>query len=78
MGIITRQLLIFKTMEPLTSIFHFSWNSTLGYSVILFLLMNLIYFLSGFLMPLFYRFFEHKTTKMFGFIFSSRSDIAAS
>jgi len=57
--------------------FQFQWNSALGYSVSLFLLINFIYLLLGILTPILYPGNSMKFTEMFGLVFSPRSDKAA-
>ena len=52
----------------------FSWNSLLGYSVILFLLINFCYLTMGLLAPIAFRLYGTRLTEKFGLIYSPRSD----
>ena len=64
-------------MVPSNPSFHFHWNSPLGYSVMLFLLVNLMYLIIGVLTPIAFRLYGTQLTHRFGLVFSPRSDVAA-
>ena len=58
-----------------TNISHpFSWNSLLGYSVILFLLINFCYVTMGLLAPIAFRLYGSQLTEKFGLVYSPRAD----
>ncbi|MBS3913395.1 MAG: hypothetical protein KG003_02760 [Bacteroidetes bacterium] len=54
--------------------FEFIWNSYLGFSTIIFLTMNFIYFLMGTIPPLIFRKMGKFLSLKFGFVFSPRTD----
>lgn len=60
-----------------TTTFQFSWNSPIGVSVIIFLLMNFIYLLVGIFPPILFRFFGNLLSVKLGLVFSPASDVAA-
>ena len=57
--------------------FDFAWNSTLGYSVMLFLLITFLYLVLGVVTPLTANKYCARWTELFGLVFSPRSDKAA-
>ena len=64
-------------MEQVNVTAPFNWNSFLGYSVILFLLINLCYIVMGLLAPVAFRIYGTQLTEKFGLIYSPRTDAIA-